>query len=185
MTDLTRGEIAKVTAILAHCAGILEALPLERYTLALSEQMNNVYPAGAPKAPGPHYSALRLTALRAAARHAGNLIDQVELSQGYWKAATAAYAEAADEDPKDLAYDHAARPVGHATASPDGARVFQLDDHRALPHGSVMETDPAMVAAFISAADRFTVPRGGVQFGDVGPLGERWPDDPEAPDGGA
>jgi hypothetical protein len=97
--ELTPKQIADITGMLGHVAGILEHLPLEAYELAIRDRTSQLLASGDEFAnPSVTYRSRRYASLRMAARYAGNLVGKMTAALAHQRAAVAADAEAGRQD---------------------------------------------------------------------------------------
>ena len=152
--EMTPAELAGMTAIITHTAGILAALPMDRYEAAMTarframgeQDLNELGEIGIARED-------RVGELMAAAHNAQKFVAATTAAQQYWQKAVRIATEQAGGAP--LAFDVEGMPVtgGHVVTLPSGKQVFQLD-------GDELE-EPARCPAVVQAGGTVLYPRFG------------------------
>lgn len=84
--SLDRMRVAEITGLLAHVAGILDALPLPAYADAIQADADSVSQAALDTSAG-RFRRARRAELMAAAHHAGEFVQAMQASVAHFRAA--------------------------------------------------------------------------------------------------
>lgn len=148
---MTLAETAGITAILSHVAGILAALPIDRFEVTMQGRYREMVARGEEEA-AAEYTELtrareeRVAELRHAASHARKLVGSIEAAHGHWQEAVKLTTMAAQPS-EPIAFDAEGMPAegGHLVTLPSGKVVFQLDDDGPGIQGGVVVGNPTVV----------------------------------------